>query len=112
MNSGMNPLIFLLLLPLLGTAVLWLIPSDRKGAIRWTALITSLVAFVVSLWMLAQFNRADPNLQMVCQLCLAGIRESLSEFPHRCGWTEYFDDPVDHIPDPDFNPIHLDSRAG
>jgi NADH-quinone oxidoreductase subunit M len=65
MNSGMNPLIFLLLLPLLGTAVLWLIPSDRKGAIRWAALITSLVAFVVSLWMLTQFKPADPNLQMV-----------------------------------------------
>ncbi len=65
MNSGMNPLIFLLLIPLLGTAVLWLIPSDRRSAIRWTALVTSLVAFVVSLWMLAQFKPADPNLQMV-----------------------------------------------
>ncbi len=64
MNSGMNPLVVLLLLPLIGAAVLRLIPSDRKAALRWTALITSLVTFLASLWMLAQFNPANPDLQM------------------------------------------------
>ena len=64
MNSGMNPLVILLLLPLIGTVILWLIPSERKGMIRWTALITSLVTFLASIWMLGQFDPSNPDLQM------------------------------------------------
>src|SRR5512138_1008893 len=34
---------------------------------RWTALITSLLTFVLSLWVLGKFQASDPNLQLVAQ---------------------------------------------
>ena len=51
--------------PLLGVLVLLFIPSNNKNALRWTALVTSLVTFVISLLVLNNFNAADVNLQMV-----------------------------------------------
>lgn len=65
MNSGLNPLVVLLLVPLVGTVFIWLIPSTQKKAIRWMAFITSLAAFLVSLWMLTGFNSSNPDLQMM-----------------------------------------------
>lgn len=65
MNSGLNPHVILLLVPLVGTVIIWLIPSTQKKAIRWMALITSLAAFLVSLWMLTGFNSSNPDLQMM-----------------------------------------------
>jgi NADH-quinone oxidoreductase subunit M len=50
--------------PLLGILILFFIPSDRKEALRWTALITTLITFVISLWVLSMFNASDPNLQL------------------------------------------------
>src|SRR5512138_1427086 len=34
---------------------------------RWTALITSLLTFVLSLWVLGKFQASDPNLQLKAQ---------------------------------------------
>ncbi len=65
MNSGINPLVILLILPLIGVGLLWLIPSGQKTALRWMALITSLVTFAASIWMLTQFKASNPDLQMV-----------------------------------------------
>jgi len=60
------PLLTLLtFFPLVGVLVLLFIPSDRKPALRWTALVTSLVVFVISLVVLAQFKASDVNLQLV-----------------------------------------------
>src|SRR5689334_18193438 len=67
MNFFLQPLTLLTFFPLLGILILFFIPSDRKDALRWTALITSLVTFVLSLWVLAMFDRSDPNLQLVAQ---------------------------------------------
>ncbi len=62
----MNFLLTLLtFFPLAGILVLFLIPSDRKNALRWTALSTSLVPFALSLAVLGKFNAADVNLQLV-----------------------------------------------
>ena len=64
----MNFLLTLLtFFPLLGVLVLLFIPSDNKSALRWTALGTSLVTFVISLWVLNQFDASDVNLQMVAK---------------------------------------------
>ena len=65
MNSGMNPLVILLLIPLLGTAVIMAHSIRKEGH-------DPLDGFdhqpghipVRSLWMLAQFNPANPDLQM------------------------------------------------
>jgi NADH-quinone oxidoreductase subunit M len=64
MNFLLNPLILVTFFPLVGVLGLLLIPSDRKNALRWTALAASLVTFGLSIWMLAQFNKTNPDLQL------------------------------------------------
>lgn len=59
-----NPLFLVTLFPLVGVIIIAFLNSENKPAIRWTALITSLITFVISLWVLAQFNPNDPNLQL------------------------------------------------
>ncbi len=67
MNFFLQPLTMLTFFPLLGVLVLLFIPSDRKNALRWTALITTLITFLISLWVLSMFRSADPNLQLVAR---------------------------------------------
>jgi NADH-quinone oxidoreductase subunit M len=67
MNFFLQPLTLLTFFPLLGVLVLLFIPGDRKPALRWTALVTSLVTFLLSLWVLAQFNASNVNLQLVAK---------------------------------------------
>lgn len=55
-------------LPILGVIVLIFIPKERKDAMRWVALVTSLITFAFSLYMLALFDRTQPDLQMVVRL--------------------------------------------
>jgi len=59
-----NPLIWTTFFPLVGVLALLFIPPERKNALRWTALVTSLVTFGLSIWMLTQFNKANPDLQL------------------------------------------------
>ena len=54
--------------PLVGVLVLLFIPSENKTALRWTALITSLITFVISLWAFfftGQYDVSSPDLQLV-----------------------------------------------
>src|SRR3990172_11596704 len=51
--------------PLVGVVILLFLKPDNKDALRWTAVITSLITFALSLVMLAQFNPADASLQLV-----------------------------------------------
>ena len=51
--------------PILGLVLILLLPRGRANAIRWTALITSVITFVISLVLLAQYDPGDPELQMV-----------------------------------------------
>jgi NADH-quinone oxidoreductase subunit M len=67
MNFFLQPLTLLTFFPMVGILILFFIPSDRKDALRWTALITSLITFALSLWVLGMFNASDPNLQLVAQ---------------------------------------------
>jgi NADH-quinone oxidoreductase subunit M len=62
-----QPLTLLTFFPLLGILVLLFIPSENKNSLRWTALVTSLVTFGLSLWVLAMFNPADVNLHLKAQ---------------------------------------------
>jgi len=62
------PLLTLLtFFPLVGVLVLLIIPGDKKNALRWTALSTSLVPLAVSFAVLGKFDAANVNLQMVDQ---------------------------------------------
>jgi NADH-quinone oxidoreductase subunit M len=67
MNFFLQPLTLLTFFPLLGVLVLLFIPSDRKNALRWVALITTLITFLLSLWVLRMFNPGDPDLQLVAR---------------------------------------------
>ena len=58
-------LTLLIFFPLVGILVLLFLPNENRNTLRWTALVTSLVAFVISLWVLTLFKASDPNLQLV-----------------------------------------------
>src|SRR6266542_5294792 len=67
MNFFLQPLTLLTFFPLVGVLVLFFIPSDRKDALRWTALGTSLVTFDFSLWMLRMSDPSNTDLQLVAK---------------------------------------------
>ncbi len=70
MNFLFEPLTIVTFFPLLGVLALLLINSEQKTAIRWTALVTALLAFVISLWAFffsGQYDVAAPGLQLVAK---------------------------------------------
>ncbi len=66
--SGSWILSGLLALPVLGALCILLLPGDSEAAkrnARWIAMVTTLVAFVVSVFAWARFNPAEPGFQLV-----------------------------------------------
>jgi NADH-quinone oxidoreductase subunit M len=59
-----NPLNIVIFFPLVGVLVLLFLPSEKKNLLRWTALLTTLVTFGLSIWMLSMFNKSNPDLQL------------------------------------------------
>jgi NADH-quinone oxidoreductase subunit M len=57
-------LILLTFSPLLGFIVILFLKPEWKTAIRWTALAASLITFGLALWVLAQFQPGNPELQL------------------------------------------------
>jgi len=51
--------------PILGILIILVLPKERTNTIRWTALITSLITFGISLVMLSNYDPAQADLQMV-----------------------------------------------
>jgi NADH-quinone oxidoreductase subunit M len=68
MNYLFHPLTLVTFFPLLGVLALLFIHKEQKDALRWTAVITSLVTFAISLWVLASFDSQNGSLQMVINL--------------------------------------------
>jgi len=66
--------------PLVGVVVLLFLRKEKESTIRWTALITAIVTFVLSLVMLAAFDRSDPDLQMVVRLPWFSIGDLTIEY--------------------------------
>ena len=64
MNFSLNPLVLLTFFPLLGFVVILFFKDEQKSAIRWTALLTSLLTFGISLWVLYLFDAQNPDLQL------------------------------------------------
>ncbi len=75
MEVGINPLVLMTFFPLVGVLVLVFLAPQQKKAMRWTALVTSLVTFAVSLWVLFLFdpNKADNLLVQIPWFRLAGV---------------------------------------
>ena len=68
MNFLLNPLILVTFFPMLGVLVIMFINRENKTVIRWVALITSLITFGISIWMLMLFDPANPDPQMVVDI--------------------------------------------
>jgi NADH-quinone oxidoreductase subunit M len=68
MNSFFGPLTLVTFFPLVGVVALLFLGREQKTSARWVALITSLITFGISVWVLALFDRADPDLQLVINL--------------------------------------------
>ncbi len=68
MTSAINPLLLVTFFPLVGVLLILLLGKTGKTTVRWTALLTSLVTFGLSLWMLSMFNAADGGVQMEINL--------------------------------------------
>jgi len=68
MDFLINPLTLVTFFPLIGVLVLLFINKEQKNALRWTALITSLLTFAISVWILVQFEPGNPDLQFVINL--------------------------------------------
>jgi len=70
MNFLIQPLNVLIFFPLLGVLVLLFLKPEWKTAIRWTALVASLITFVISVWAFffsGLYNTSSPDLQLVVQ---------------------------------------------
>jgi NADH-quinone oxidoreductase subunit M len=65
MNFLFEPLTLVTFFPLVGVVVLLFLKAEWKSAIRWTALVTTLITFGISLWVLGQFQASNPDLQLV-----------------------------------------------
>jgi NADH-quinone oxidoreductase subunit M len=68
MNYLLHPLTLVTFFPILGVIVLLFLRPEQKNAARWTALITSLITFGISIAVVVQFDRTNPDLQMVVNL--------------------------------------------
>jgi NADH-quinone oxidoreductase subunit M len=68
MDFLLQPLTLVTFFPLVGVLVILFINREQKTAIRWTALITSLITFGISIWVLVLFNPENPDLQLVIDI--------------------------------------------
>ncbi len=64
MEFLLQPLTLLTFFPLVGVLVLLFMKSEAKTAIRWVAMVTTLITFGISLWVLVQFKASNPDLQL------------------------------------------------
>ncbi|MDD5466967.1 MAG: NADH-quinone oxidoreductase subunit M [Anaerolineales bacterium] len=68
MDFLLHPMTLVTFFPLLGVLLILLMKAEQKNLIRWTALLTSLATFAISLAVLVQFDPANPDLQQVVKL--------------------------------------------
>jgi len=64
----LQPLNLVTFFPLVGVLVILFINREHKNTIRWVALITALITFGISMWVLVLFKPADPDLQLVINI--------------------------------------------
>jgi NADH-quinone oxidoreductase subunit M len=68
MDFLLQPLTLVTFFPLVGVLIILFLKKEQKTAIRWTALITSLITFGISIWVLVLFNPENPDLQLVIDI--------------------------------------------
>ena len=68
MNISDHILSLVTFLPLVGAFLLMFVPANDdagKDLARWIALVTSIVTFVLSLWMWSRFDNSTTDFQFV-----------------------------------------------
>ncbi len=80
MEFLLQPLTLLTFFPLVGVLVILFMNSEAKTAIRWVALVTSLITFGISLWVLSQFTASNPNMQLEAKYSWINV----------AGWNIYY----------------------
>ncbi len=80
MEFILQPLTLLTFFPLVGVLVILFMNSEAKNAIRWVAMVTTLLTFGISLWVLTQFEASNPDLQL----------EAKYAWIHVAGWNIYY----------------------
>ena len=64
MTLVVHPLILVLFFPLVGLVALLFLKEEQKSALRWVAFITSLITFVLSVWVLVLFVQSGKPLDV------------------------------------------------
>ena len=64
MNFLLAPLNLVTLFPLVGVLILFFVKKEQKQLARWIALVTALITFGISLWVLSIFDASNPALQL------------------------------------------------
>jgi NADH-quinone oxidoreductase subunit M len=67
MEFILQPLNLLTFFPLVGVFLLLLIKKEWEEAARWISLVTSLVTFGISLWVLSLFDAGNAGLQLLIE---------------------------------------------
>ena len=68
MNIIFGTLTVVTFFPLLGAILLLFVPKENKDAIRWIAVVTSLITFLLSLIALSQFTPSFNGMQLVVRV--------------------------------------------
>jgi NADH-quinone oxidoreductase subunit M len=62
------PLIIVTFFPAVGILIIALLKQEQKKAIRWVALVTSIITFGISLWILSLYDPSNPNIQLTVKI--------------------------------------------
>ena len=73
----MNLLSLVTFIPLAGAVIILCLPKEKVRAIQATALGAAGLSFLISVYMLAGFDRATPAMRG---------RPRKTRYPRRCGW--------------------------
>lgn len=63
--TGINPLILMVFLPLVGAVVVACISSRQKSALRWVTFAITVITFGLSVWVLSLFDASRTDLSLV-----------------------------------------------
>ena len=93
--------------PLVGVVIILFLRDENKATIRWTALIVSLVTFILSLVVLSRFNPAQPGLQLEDNFPWVAIAGWLVSYHLGVDGIQHPAPPPDHFPLPNRHSFHL-----
>ncbi len=108
MNFLLQPLSLLTFFPLVGVLVLLFLPAEQKNWARWTALVTSLITFGISLLVLSAFDQSNPDLQLTSPVQLDSSGGLEHPILSGGGRPEHPARSFDGFPDPHLDPFNLD----